>query len=414
MFSWPRRFVSFLVHLSLPKKIGLCVIILVLLYVTFTTIQKSSKPKYNTEKVGRSNIVEFVDESGVVRISGQTDIYSPTNGIVEEVYVKNGDSVIVGQDLFKVKSTATEQEKQAALANYLSAKAALDTASSTKLALQADMFGKWNTFRNLATNDTFEDSDGNPKYDNRSLPEFHISEKEWLASESRYKTQEQVIAQAQALSASTWALYQATQSTTVKSTANGIVANLTVFPSDSVRIPNSALSALTGSSSKPVLTVADFGIMGVMLVLGESDIGKVRPGNEAEITVEPLNNKRVKGAVTRVDDIGYDVKGVTKYDVFVKIKDVDLTIKSGMSADVIITTNKIENALSVPNSAIKPYKGGKAVQIVGKDNKLEFVPVMVGKKGERMTEIVEGLKEGQEIVTALTNEQTKRSNLLGF
>lgn len=321
----------------------------------------------------------------MVRISGQTDIYSPTNGIVEEVYVKNGDSVIVGQDLFKVRSTATDQEKQAALANYLSAKAALDTAASTKLALQADMFGKWDAFRNLATNDTFEDSDGNPKYDNRSLPEFHISEKEWLASESKYKTQEQVIAQAQALAASTWALYQATQSTTVKSTTNGIVANLTIFPSDSVRIPNTALSALTGSSSKPVMTIADFGIMGVMLALGENDIGKVRPGNEAEITIDPLNNKKVKGTVTRVDDIGYDVKGVTRYDVFVKIKDVDLAIKSGMSADVIITTSKIQNVLSVPNTAIKPYKGGKAVQIVGKDNKLEFVPVMIGKKGEKMT-----------------------------
>lgn len=409
-----RRFANHFSSLSILNK----TIFVLFLILTFGAIswqlQKNSKAKYNTVKVDRSDITETVDESGVIKISGQTDIYSPTNGIVEEVYVKNGDSVVASQNLFKVRSTATDQEKQAALANYLSAKATLDAAQSSKLALQADMFGKWDSFRNLATNDTFEDSDGKPKYENRSLPEFHISEKEWLASENRYKSQEQVIAQAQALSASAWALYQATQSTIVKSTTNGIVANLAILPNDSVKIPSSTLSALSGTSLKPVLTIADFGVMGVTLALGENDIVKVKPGNEADITIESINNKIVRGVVTRVDDIGYDVKGVTKYDVFVKISDVDMAIKSGMSADVVITTSKVKNALSVPNSSIKPYKGGKAVQIVNKEGKLEFLPVIIGKRGEKMTEIIEGLVEGQEIVSALTNEQTKRANPLGF
>ncbi len=404
---------SFFARLSFRKKFLIIGVSFALLVCCMLFLQSNKKDAYNTEKVRRADIVEFVDESGTVKVSGQTDIYSPTNGIIEEIFVNNGDSVIIGQELFRVVSTATEQEKQAAYASYLSAKATLDSALSTKYSLQADMFGRWDAFRNLATNDTFEDSDGKPKYDNRSLPEFHISEKEWLASEAKYKNQEQVIAQAQALTSSTWAQYQATQTTTVKSTANGVVANLSILPSDSVRSPTTLITT-SGALTKPVLTIANFGTTSVLLSLGEADIGKVSPENDADITIPPLNNKKYKGMIKRVDDIGYEVKGVVKYDVFVEMLDPDNIVKSGMSADVVITTKKVKSVLAVPNTAVKPYKGGKAVQVIGKDNKPIFLPVSIGVKGEKMTQVVRGLSEGQEIITALTNDQTKRANPLGF
>lgn len=398
-------------NLSRTKKAIILIFFLVLISVTTVVMRNNNSPKFNVSKVGRSDIIEIIDESGTVKVSGQTDIYSPTNGIIEEIFVNNGDSVITGQELFRVVSTATEQEKQAALANYLSAKATLDTALSTKYSLQADMFGKWDAFRNLATNDTYEDSEGNPKYDNRSLPDFHISEKEWLASENRYKSQEQVIAQAQALMSSTWALYQATQTTTVKAVSNGVVANLSIFPGDNVQNPAASISALSSSTTRPTMTIVDKGNLGVVLSLGEMDIAKVSPGNEAEISIVPITNRRYAGVVHLVDEIGHDVKGVTKYDVYLGILDKDDLIKSGMSADVRIVTNKVTNVLSVPNTSIKPYKRGKAVQRVGARNELVYVPVVVGARGERMTEIVEGLTEGEEIVVTLTNEQSKRPGL---
>lgn len=401
---------SFFKKLSIKKKVALICGILITVAIVVKGFSNGKDNGYNTEPVQRADIVEKVDESGAIKISAQTDIYSPTNGIIEELYVSNNDPVAADQELFKVRSTATQQEQQAAYANYLTALNALNAAKSNQNILQADMFAKWDTFKELAESDDYEDSDGHPKYENRSVPEFHIPEKQWLAAEQKFIDQQQVIAQAQAAVSSAWLQYQATQTTVVKSPTSGVVSNLSVIMNDSVTTPTNTLAA----ASRPILTVADYSVIGVLLSLGESDINKVHSGDQAEIDVDPVDNKTYKGVVTRVDEIGYAVAGLMKYDVFIEIQDRDDQLKSGMSADAVIVTKKREHVLSVPNTAVKPYQGGKAVQIVNTENTLEFVPVQIGVRGEQRTEIVKGLSEGQKIVTALKNEQVKKSGLLGF
>ncbi len=408
--------VSFFIRQSLWKKIGIVILFLVVIWSVISSFTNKNGQKYSVEAARRADITESVDESGVVKISAQTDIYSPTNGVIEELYVSNGAYVEPGDDLFKVKSTATQQEKQAAYASYLAAVATLNAAKSNREALQADMFAKWDTFKELAESDSYENEDGTPDYENRALPEFHIAEKQWLAAEQKYVDQEKVIAQAQAAVNSAWLEYQATQTTVVKSTAAGTVANLSVVHNDSVTASSGNAVSIPGvsrTSIKPVLTVADFSVIGVLLSLGESDINKIEPGDEAVIDVDPINNRKYKGFVSRVDEIGYDDGGVMKYDVFIIIQDRDNQLKAGMTADAEIVTEKLVNVLSVPNTAVKPYEGGKAVQVVNDKNELEFVPVIVGVRGEQRTQILEGITEGDEIVVSLTNEQVERPGLFG-
>ncbi|HNQ31938.1 MAG TPA: hypothetical protein PKJ68_05640, partial [Candidatus Woesebacteria bacterium] len=118
--SFPFRFLT-------NKKRIIVIFIAIVVFIIIVFVQRGVKSEYVTTKVIRSDIVEIVDESGIVKISGQTHIYSPTTGIIEELYVGNGDYVEIGDELLKVRSTATEQETQIALANYLSAKTALDS-----------------------------------------------------------------------------------------------------------------------------------------------------------------------------------------------------------------------------------------------------------------------------------------------
>lgn len=406
---------SFFKRQSRKKKIAIIFGFLILAVITANTLFGGEGNSYKVEKVKRAEIIEKVDESGTVKISGQTDIYSPTNGLIEEIYVANGDYVEENQDLFKVKSTATLQEQQAAYANYAAAYAALNAAKSNLSLLQADMFTKWDSFKALAEDGKYEDGDGKPRYEERAKAEFHISEKAWLSAEQKYKDQQQVIAQAQAAVSSTWLLYQATQTTVVKATIAGTISNLSVILNDSVSASsgNSSLSLLgaSGKTNRPVLTIADFSVMGVLLSLGEADINKVKQGESADINVDAVNNRKYKGIVSRADTVGYDANGVMKYDVFIEITNPDDQLKSGMSADAIIITKKLSNILSVPNTAIKPYKGGKAVQVVNSEKKLEFVPVKIGVRGEQRTEIISGIKEGQEVVVALTNKQAERPGM---
>ena len=81
-----------------------------------------------------------------------------------------------------------------------------------------------------------------------------------------------------------------------------------------------------------------------------------------------------------------------------------------MTANVDIDVAKKENVLLVSNSAVKPYKGGKAVQIFDPKTKQPvFVPIVIGLVGIEKTQIISGIKEGTKVITALQNGQVTRS-----
>jgi len=79
----------------------------------FITIEQTVEAFKLCQELGRQ-IPIYVSESGALTVNGKADIYSPSTGIVQEVFVSNGAVVAEGQELFTVKSIATQQEKQAA------------------------------------------------------------------------------------------------------------------------------------------------------------------------------------------------------------------------------------------------------------------------------------------------------------
>jgi len=90
----------------------------------------------------------------------------------------------------------------------------------------------------------------------------------------------------------------------------------------------------------------------------------------------------------------------------------DENLRSGMDADVTITSKTLVNVLSAPNSAIKLYKGGRAVGIPGKNKKdILYKPVKIGIRGESKTEILSGIQEGDTVIVSLSNEALKRQGL---
>jgi multidrug efflux pump subunit AcrA (membrane-fusion protein) len=389
---------------SLRRKIVVGMVALVAIIVAANAVSGSrAAPSYSTAKVERHTITELVSQTGTITTDGKTDIVSPATGIVEELYVSNGAYVNEGTELFKIKSTATEQEKAAALANYQAAQAQLNAANSNLLKLQATMFAKWDTFKELAESDDYETGDGVPKYEQRALPEFHIPEKEWLAAEKDYKQQQTVIAQAQSAANSAYLAYQATQNAVVKATADGTVSNLSVTRG----------STVSPQSTRPLALLTQNIVTEAVVSLSETDIAKVREGQEVAIEVNAVKDKGYKGVVNRVDSIGTEVKNVIRYNVYIQILDGDTALRPGMNVDADITTNTVRNVLSLPNAAVKPYQGGRAVRVADAKGEINYKPVKIGVKGEERTEILEGLKEGDEVVVALSNEQLKRPGLFG-
>lgn len=400
---------------SIKKKILSLIILIVIIAVVATQIQSRFKDNgYITETVSRSNISEIVTEAGNIETVGKTDVFSPSTGIVEEIYTQNGDYVTRDQKLFKVNSTATVQEQQAAYSNYLIAKSTLETAQSTLHSLRSGMYTEWKSFRDIATSSEYETDSGAPKKDERLTAEFQSSQDDWLASEARYKDQQTAIAQGQASVNSAWLLYQATQDATVLALSDGVISNLAIGENDNVKSSLGA-TGLTLTTPTPILSIINASNYVAKISLSEADVYKVIPGQEVDIEVDAYRNEKYKGVVLRVDDIGTDINSVIKFNAYIEITNSDEKLKYGMTIDADIKTKTVNNALTVANSAIKPHKGGRAVRVYDKKTKkIEFIPVEIGIKGQDKTEIASGISEGQEIISSLKNEQIKIKGAFGF
>lgn len=392
---------------SLAKKAIILFVFLIIVGVIIFQVQRATnKPNYLLEKAQKTDITETVSESGNISTDNSVPIYSPATGFITDVYVKNGSQVYVGENLFSVESSASEQEKESALANYLMAKTLLDSAESNKNLLRSEMYAKWKMFTDISTTSTYEKSDKTPNEENRKAAEFQIAQDNWLSAEKKFKDQETVVAQAQAQASSTWILYQATQNTTVTSPADGTIANLSVATGNSV-------VAHTTSTLNPVLSILKFAMYEAVIPMGEEDIMKVQEGQNATLSIDAIPNKTYKGTVSRLDTIGTKNQGVISYNVYISLENDDANVHPGMSLDADIITKRLPSIVSVPNASVKPYKGGKAVRTL-KNNEIVYIPVEVGIIGKERTQILKGIQEGQEVIVALPNEQLKRSGFLSL
>lgn len=392
----------------LKKKRNIVIIVLIIVGIIgyFLWHKNGNGSKHTLETATIGSITEEVSETGNITTAGITPIYSTTTGMVEEVLVKNGDMVEKDVALFKVVSTATKQEKDAALSTYMAAKSALETAKATQLAAQASMFGKWDAYKELAESDDYENVDGTPRIDQRLLPEYHTPEKEWLSAEASYKNQQQVISEKSVTASAAWQAYQATQDSEITAVLGGEVRNLGVAVGDTVIAP----TVTTLSTTSPSMVVVDDSVNTyIKLMVNETDAVKIVEGQKARVELDAIDGIVLSAVVDRIDTVAINPQDLVKYAVYILLEESDDLVRRGMTADVEITVAAKEDIIVVPSSAIKPYQGGKAVRVVNDKDEVDFVPVEIGIRGDGKTEIISGISEGTEVVAALANEDVERS-----
>jgi len=326
--------------------------------------------------------------------------------------VQNGDHVNQGQKLFSVQSTATAQEQAVAYASYLQTQSAVNAANATAYTLQSTMYSDWDIYYNLATNSTYQNADGSPNFTNRTLPAFTTVQDNWLAAEAAYKNQQSVIAQAQAGLTSASLAYQATQNATVTAPTSGTVANIVGLTGAKViaEVSSSqANAATTQTTITPVLVIGNTEGSALQTTVSEVDVNKVAIGQQVDITFSAIPNKTYEGKIKQIDTFGTTTQGVVNYNVFITVTNPTTAIRPGMSANLTINTAKKDNVLTVANGAVVPYQNGKAVQVVGKNGKVVFMPVIIGLRGFSRSEVLRGVTPNEKVIlgnTQLTNNQS--------
>ena len=184
--------------------------------------------------------------------------------------------------------------------------------------------------------------------------------------------------------------------TTITAPIDGIVLSRDVEVGDAV----SSILVL-GSSATLVMTLGDTKEVYVKGKVDESDIGKVYLDQPARIKVESFKDKSFNGKVTKISPMGTEKDNVTTFEVRVSIINPGGELKAAMTANAEIILEEHKKVLMIPEGSIIYDKDKKASVEVpdakGKDGKRK-VAVNIGISNGAKTELLSGLKEGEEVV----------------
>lgn len=363
------------------------------------TQSTGSTIQYTTAKAERDLLVVSIRATGQVYSNNSAPVNTQASGVISKLYVQNGALVKAGDPIAELELDLEAQQKyNQALASYQSAQNAVQTAKNQQLTLQSTMLGKWDTYKELSETDTYKDATS----PNRSVPEFYISQNDWLAAEAEYKKQSQVIAQAQTALNSAWLSYQQS-SPTILAPISGTVSGLSL-QIGSVLASQSSSSDNTATSQK-VASVETSALPMISLNLSEIDVPKVKADQKATVTIDALPDKSFTGSVVSVDRVGTSTSGVTTYQTIIQLDSEQEEILPNMSASASIILATKDNALLVPVSAVQTQADDSTVQVM-QHGQPQIVPVETGLASDAHVEILSGLKEGAEVVTATISTQS--------
>lgn len=164
------------------------------------------------------------------------------------------------------------------------------------------------------------------------------------------------------------------------------------------------------SNGDSAFRIDDLASIYIDLQISEVDLSGLALGQKATLEFDAIADKQYSGEVTEIGMIGTVSQGVVNYPVTVRVTDADESIRPGMTASVTIITSQVDNALLVPNKAIRTVSGQKMVTVLFEGQQIS-VPVTVGLVGSSQSEVIsDQLREGDAVVINGTTTSNSTTN----
>ena len=164
------------------------------------------------------------------------------------------------------------------------------------------------------------------------------------------------------------------------------------------------------SAGDELYRIADLTTVWVIADVSESDIGAVKVGQRATVTLQAYPDEPIEGKVTL---LYHEMKPETRTGrVRIELPNPKLRFKTDMYAGVVFHAGADDvPVVAVPDSAVLDDGGQQIVLVAKGEGRFEPRPVKLGRRGEGYREVVEGLAEGEEIVTTANFLIDAESNL---
>ena len=354
-------------------------------------------------KVARGDVARSVVATGKITPITQVEVKSKASGIVEKLYVDINNVVHKGQalaelDQQEILDQVAAQRAQLASteANVANFEAALEQDKVNASAPDLPMY-KVTLDRNTAM------------VKQGLVPQQSLdnANRDYLAALNKMQTAkaqisvdgaklQQARAQVSQSEASLKQLEEQLSYTTIVAPMDGVVLSRDVEIGDAV----SSILVL-GSTATLVMTVGDTTEVYVKGKVDEADIAHVYLGQPARIKVESFRDRYFQGKVTKISPMGVEKDNVTTFEVRVSINNPGGELKAQMTANAEILLDEHKGVMTVPeNAVIYDAQKNASVQVPDPKQKdgTRKIAVKVGLSNGSLTELLSGLKEGDQVV----------------
>jgi membrane fusion protein, multidrug efflux system len=316
----------------------------------------------------RHEVIDYVTVVGNLIGQATVDVVPRVGGRIESIPVKLGDRVTRGQTIAKIEDDQIKEQINQRQASLEVNKANVtQRENDAKLAETVFLRMKAQYDRDLLSKQLLEDAEA--KY-NTAVSNVGVAKAQLVQTQSAVDELKITLA-----------------NTTVTSPVDGFVSKRVLDQ-----------GAFAGANTV-ILSVVDIGIVRMVANLVEKDVKRVRPGVSALVEVDAFPGEQFTGQVSRVAPVFDPATRTAPMEI--EVPNPGFRLKPGMYARVRLTVDRRQNALTVPRGAIADIEGKRGVFML-ENGVARFHEVKTGLQDNERVEILEGLNEGQRVVTVGT------------
>ncbi len=376
----------------MKKTIIIIVIVVVVIVFSFVAIRgcrtDGDSQIENTATVERGNISKTVVATGKIEPLYKAEIKSKIGGLINQLYVEEGDRVTVGQRLVEIIPGATPVE-------MVQARTEVKAAAYDKIVAEKQY---------LRTKELKEQKlISSEKYD-RDKADYDIARVRFYAAMAQLRVLEQgsnVESLAEGIEISDQDRLEIEKETREAIASMTLIAPISGIVLSRDTDKGSAIIPISSAYGGTVIMIlADVSEKHFRGDVDEADIGKVHLGLPVRIYVEAYPDEPFKAELTHISPRGREEEDIINFEIRAIVGDQENRLRVGMSADAELILEEHENVLVIPEGAVI-YEDGKTFVNIQDDSieeGMRKVEITKGISDGLRTEVLSGLEEGQVVV----------------
>jgi HlyD family secretion protein len=356
-------------RLTKGKTLIAAVLVVIVAIVAFSARrQRTSATQFFTQKVENGPLRKVVNATGVVQTVVTVQVGSQVSGQLEELYADFNSVVKRGQLLAKIDPRNFQAQVENSEASVAAARARVRSAEADQRTQVANLqSAKANLEAARVTRDNtailFQRASELNKSGVASRNDYDNAKANAESSEAKFEQAQAAVAQVEAQSNASAAQLEQVKAQLQQAEADLARTKLNLeycniySPVDGVVISRNVDvgQTLAASLQSPTLfTIAnDLTRMQVNANIDEADIGNISDRADVRFTVDAYPNESFRGRISEIRLNPQTVQNVVTYSVILGIENPDMKLKPGMTANITIIVDQRNNALRVPNAALR-------------------------------------------------------------